>query len=166
MFETLQRLALVAVLSLLMPAVRADEEKVPLDKVPKAVTDAVKAKFPDAKVVGAEKETEDGKTVYEIAIDNKGRKIEVTLTPEGKIVTVEKEITAAELPKVVADALDKKYPKATIKKIEEISKGDKITAYEALIVTSEKKTLEVSFDPDGKFLEEEVKKSEKKEEKK
>src|SRR4051812_785860 len=50
------------------------EEKVPLAKVPKAALDAVKAKFPGAKLTGAEKEKEDGKDVYEIAITHKGRK--------------------------------------------------------------------------------------------
>jgi|SRR5579884_1646238 len=142
-------------------AVCADEEKVPLDKLPKAVADAVKAKFPDAEMVSASKEKEDGKLLFEVAIKNKGQKIDVTVTPEGKIVEIEKEIAARDLPKVVADALDKKYPKATIKKVEEIIKEDKLVKYEALIVTDDKKTLEVSFDPSGKFLEEEVKKSEK-----
>src|SRR5205085_11412445 len=46
---------------------RADEEeKVPLDKLPKAVTEAVKKKFPRAELVSAEKEKQDGKTVYEV----------------------------------------------------------------------------------------------------
>ena len=36
--------------------VRADEEKIELDKVPKPVLDAVKKKFPDAKLTGAAKE--------------------------------------------------------------------------------------------------------------
>jgi uncharacterized membrane protein YkoI len=158
MFRMLTSALLFAALSLLVLAgARADEEKVPLEKLPKAVTDAVKAKFPDAKLVGASTEKEDGKTVYEVAITNKGQKIDVTVTPEGKIVTVEAEIPAKNLPKAVAEALEKKYPGATIKKAEEISKDDKISKYEALIVTADKKTLEVCFDPSGKFLSEEKK---------
>ena len=142
----------------LVAAVRADdEEKVPLDKLPKAVADAVKAKFPDAKLVAAGKEKEDGKVVYEVAITNKDQSIEITVTPDGKIVLIEKVIAEKDLPKAVAEALEKKYPKATIKKLEEIVKDDKIVKYEALIVTADKKNLEVSFDPSGKFLEEEKK---------
>jgi hypothetical protein len=143
---------------------RAEEEKVPLDKLPKAVVDAVKEKFPRAELVSAEKEKEDGKDVYEVAIKDGKHKIEVTVTPEGKVVTVEKEIAAEDLPKAVAEALEARYPKATIRKAEEISKEDRVTAYEVLIVTADKKKLEVSFDPKGKFLEEE-KKDEKKEKK-
>lgn len=147
----------VATLALVVSGVLADEEKVPLDKLPKEVTEAVKKKFPKAELVSAEKEKEDGKTVYEVNIKNEGQTIEVTLTPEGKIVSIEKEITAKDLPKVVADALEAKYPKASIKKAEEIIKEDKLISYEMLIVTADKKKLEVKFDPTGKFLEEEKK---------
>jgi hypothetical protein len=151
-----------AVLLVLSTLVRADdEEKVALDKLPKAVVDAVKGKFPSAKLVGASKEKEDGKVVFEIAIKNGVQNIEVTVAPDGKIVSIEKEITAKDLPKAVAEALEKKYPKATIKKLEEIHKDDKLIKYEALILTSEKKTLEVCFDPSGKFLTEEKKDNEK-----
>jgi uncharacterized membrane protein YkoI len=161
-------LAGVALLALTAACVRADEEeKVPLDKLPRAVVDAVGAKFPKAKLVGAAKEKEDGKTVYEVAIKDGDSNIEVTVTPEGKITTVEKEITLKDLPRAVSDAFEAKYPKAAVKKVEEISKDDKVTAYELLLVTADKKKLEVSFDPKGKLLEEEKKdKEEKKEDKK
>jgi uncharacterized membrane protein YkoI len=145
---------------------RADEgkeEKVPLDKVPKAVIDAVKAKFKDAELVGAEKENENGKVIYEINLKVKGQTIEVSVTPDGKIVSIEKTITIKDLPKAVAEALDSKYPKATIKIVEEVTEGGK-TNYEVLLVTADKKTLEVVFDPTGKVVKEETK--DKKEEKK
>ncbi|MCE9532711.1 MAG: PepSY domain-containing protein [Planctomycetes bacterium] len=134
---------------------QADEEKVPLDKLPAKVKAAVKAKFPDAELLSAEKETEDGKTLYEVDIKNKGQKIEVTVDEDGKIVEIEKEIAAKDLPKVVLDAIEKKYPKATITKAEEITTGEKVK-FEMLITVCDKK-LEVSFDPQGKFLEEEDK---------
>jgi hypothetical protein len=144
---------------------RADEEKVPLDKVPRAVLDAVKKRFPDAEVKGAEKETEDGKTVYEIAIKNKGQNIEVTLTPEGTLTEIEKQIEAKDLPKAVSEALDKKYPKATFKTIEEVIKvkdgKENLEYYEVLLVTAEKKKFEVSVSPEGKIVKEEDKNKEK-----
>lgn len=141
---------------------RSDEEKIALDKLPKAVTDAVKKKFPDAELKSAEIEKENGKDVYEVVIKNKDQTIEVTLSPEGKILAVEKEMAAKDLPKPVTEALESKYPKATIKKVEEVTKDDKVT-YEVLLVTADKKTVEVEFDPKGKVAQEE-KKEEKKEE--
>jgi uncharacterized membrane protein YkoI len=142
-----------------LTAARADEgkeEKVPLDKLPRAVVDAVKAKFPGAELVSAEKEKEDGKDVYEVAIKFKDHNIEVTLTPEGKILSIEKEITLKDLPRAVAAALEARYPRADIKKVEEIDK-DGVISYEVLLVTADKKKLEVTFDPKGKVLEEEKK---------
>jgi len=154
--------SLVASLVVVLLAVtvgRTDEkeEKVPLDKLPKAVVDAVKAKFAGADLVSAEKEKEDGKIVYEVNIKFKGSTIEVTVTPEGIILTAEKTIKAKALPRAVSDALEAMYPKASVKKAEEISKEDKITAYEVLIVTADKKTVEVEFDPAGKVIKEEKK---------
>lgn len=142
---------LVVVLATLA-AVRADEEKIALDKLPKAVLDAVKDKYPDAELVGAEKESEDGKTVYEVKIKNKGQKLEVTFKPDGTLTTVEKEIEVKALPKEVTDALDAKYPKATLEKAEEVTEGDKVT-YEVQLTTADKKSLEVELDPKGKVLE-------------
>jgi hypothetical protein len=143
----------------------ANEEKVPLDKLPKAVVEAVKKRFSDAELVSAEKETEDGKTVYEVAIKNKGQSIEVTLTTDGTIIEIEKQIESKDLPKTVADALAQKYPKATFKMIEEVIKvkdGKETSAYfEVLLVTAEKKKLEVSVTAEGKLTKEEDKSKEK-----
>ena len=146
---------------------RADEQKVALDKVPKVVKKAVKKRFPDAKLKSAEKETENGKTVYEIAITDKDQKIEVTLTPEGQIVGIEKQIAAKDLPQAVTKTLEGKYPKATYKVIEEVFKvkdgEEKLAYYEVLLVTAEKKKLEVSVKSDGKIEKEEDKSKEKSE---
>ena len=50
----------------------ADKVKVPLKDVPKAVLDSIKEKFPRAELTEATKETEDGKTTYEIALKDGG----------------------------------------------------------------------------------------------
>jgi hypothetical protein len=145
----------------LFAGVRADEERIPLDKVPKAVMKAVKKRFPDAELVGAAKETEGGKTSYEVMLKDGGKNIDVILTPQGAITVIEKEIVAADLPKVVKNAIDKKYPDATVKKIEELIKvtngKEKLEFYEFLLQTADKKTIEVKVPPDGKI---ESKKSE------
>jgi uncharacterized membrane protein YkoI len=148
--------SVVAVSSLVLlasVAASAQEEEVPLDKVPKVVLDAVKAKYPNAKLEGASTETENGQKVYEVAITEKGAHIDVTLTPEGKITLVEKEIEAKDLPREVVEALIDKHPGATVKLAEEMSDGaGKVQAYELKIVTAENKVLELKFDPKGKTL--------------
>ncbi len=137
---------------------RDDEVKVPLDQVPKAVIDSVKAKFPTAELKGASKETENGKTSYEVTLSFKKANHDVTVTPEGKITGIEKAIAGADLPKSVTATLKSKYPQATVKAAEQISDADdKITAYEVQLVLADKMRLEVKLDPDGKVLNEEKK---------
>ena len=134
--------------------VGAGEEKVPLDKLPKAVVKAVAAKFPKAKMDRAVKATADGKTTYEVTLKAGKFGIDVTVTSEGKITQVEKELAITDLPKPVADAFGTRYPKANVKRIEELSKEDKIISYEFLIEIAGNKTLEAYFDPQGKLLQE------------
>lgn len=145
---------------------RSDEKKVSLEDLPKVVSDAVKAKFPDAEVTGASKETEDGKTEFEISIKNKDQKIDVTLTTDGTITGLEKEIKADQLPAPVTDTLKDKYPGATYRKIEEIVKvtngTEKLESFEVLLVTAESKKIEVVLSPEGKVTKEEAKGSPKK----
>jgi hypothetical protein len=142
----------------LVPGVRADEQKVPLKDVPKAVLDAVKDKFPGAELTGAGKETEDGKTLFEISLKDKGQKVDVAVTAEGTIEEIEKEIASKDLPTPVASALAAKYPGASIKKAEvivQIKGGKETKSYEVVVVTEAKKTLEVKLSPAGKILEQE-----------
>jgi len=151
----------LGVILILVAVARGGEEKVPPDKAPKAVMEAVKARFKDAEVTGAGKELEEGKPVYEVTIKHQGQHIDVTLTPEGAILSIEKEITAKELPRAVRKALRGKYPKATYKIVEEIikvqKKEEKLAYYELLLVTAEKATLEVQVTAEGKIVNEEKK---------
>ena len=147
----------------LVALVRADEEKVPLDKVPKAILETVKKRFPKAEVKEASKELNDEKkTVYEITLKENGKNIDVTLTPEGKLLVIEKEIDRKDLPKAVAATFEEKYPKATYKIVEEVIKvvdgKETLEYYEALLETADKKMFEVEILPDGKFKSETEKK--------
>jgi hypothetical protein len=159
--RTMTRLAGCVVFALVVLGVRADEEKVPLDKVPKAVIDAVKKRFPKAKLVEAAKETEGGKTEYEVTIKDGDTKIDVTLTPEGKITLIEKTIPAKDLPKAVTKTLNTKYAGAKIEVVEEVIKvtdgKETFDYYEVHLVNADKKKIEVKLDKDGKIKGEEKK---------
>jgi hypothetical protein len=134
----------------------AGEEKVALDKVPKAVLDAFKAKFPGAKITGAAKEKDDqGKDMFELAFTYKDYKYEAELQPDGTFIAIDKQIEFKELPKPVASTLDEKFPKATYKIIEEVTKKNKVEYYEIALVTAANESMEVLVDPSGKLLKEE-----------
>lgn len=147
-----------AAVGFLMPLLRADEEKLPLDKLPKAVKASVDKHFAGAKLKEAAVEKEDGKTVYEVSFTYKDANYDVTFEEDGKIVDVEKEIAVKDLPAAITEALEAKYPKAKIDKAEELAKADlKPVAYELLVTTADKKKVEIKFDTAGKIVKEEKK---------
>jgi hypothetical protein len=138
--------------------VRAQEEAVSHDKIPKAVMDALLAKFPKATVDKCAKEKEGDDVLYDIEFTQEGRKCEADITEKGTYINYEKAIAAKDLPKVVRDAIEKRYPKAALKEIMEETevkgKDEKLVAYEAVLMTADKKDVEVKASPDGKILEE------------
>ena len=152
-------MGIVSVLGLavvMMPA-RADEEKVSVDKLPAAVTKALKRKFPKAEIEKATKEVEDGNTVYEVELEIKDRSIDVSLKADGTILEIEREVPADELPEAVRKKLAASYPKAKIEKAEEVTKGeDGPVRYEVAITT------EVVLTANGKIVQAEEEEDEKK----
>jgi hypothetical protein len=152
----------VAVMVLATAAVFAEEEKVPLDKVPKEVMDAVKAKYPKGELKGAAKEIEEGKTIYEVSLIDGGKKIDASFTADGKIVGTETVIAAKDLPKAVTATLEEKYPRAEYKTVEEVvdykDGKEEPAVYEVLLHTTDNKTFEVVLTADGKIKKMEEKK--------
>ena len=65
------------------------EEEVPVKDLPKAVVAAVKALYPNGTITEAEKDTEDGKVVYEIEVTSAGKEIDIELTADGKVLKIE-----------------------------------------------------------------------------
>jgi uncharacterized membrane protein YkoI len=142
------------------------EKKVTLDKLPKAVRDAIKGRFPDAEVNSIEKETEDGKVVYDIELKEKGRKYEMDIQEDGTVIEIEKEVALKDLPEAVAKALKAKFPGTSIKEVMEVNKvkGKEETPdhYEVTIENADKKTQEVTVSLDGKSIKTEGEAKEKK----
>ena len=137
--------------------ISAQEETVPQDKIPKAVMDALLAKFPKAKIDKCTKAKEGADIVYDIEFQQEGRKCEADIKENGIYINYEKAIQAKELPKVVRNAIEKRYPKSTLKEIMEETevngKDEKLSAYEVVLATADKKEVEVRVSPDGKILE-------------
>src|SRR5579859_7095383 len=115
-------LAALGILAFAAPAPAA-EDPIPVKELPKAVTKAVKAKFPKGKIHGAAKEVVDGKTTYEAMLTVEGRAVDVALAADGTILEIEKEIPADRLPKAVRGRVESRYPHAKIVKAEELIKG-------------------------------------------
>ena len=136
--------------------VHADETAVPLDKLPKAVTEAVKKMFPKAELIKATQDEEDGEIEYEVTVKEAGKLIDITVEANGNIEGLEKEIALKDLPKAVTEALEKKYPKAVHKSSEavyEIEDGkEELEFYEVQLKTADNQEIEVKVKADGKII--------------
>ena len=156
--RTLLRCMAVAAISgmAFVSQVGAEEETVPLENLPKAVTDAVKKMFPKAELIKATKEEEDKEVNYEVTVKVEGKQIDITVEADGKIEELEKEIDLKDLPKAVTEALEKNHPKAVHKSAEavyEIEDGkEELEYYEVQLVTSDKKMIEVKIKANGKII--------------
>jgi uncharacterized membrane protein YkoI len=133
------------------------EADLELDKIPKLVTDALKAKFPNAEIHKWTKEKEGDIVVYDIEFKQQDRKFEADIKEDGTIHNWEKEIAAKDLPEAVMKAVEEKYPKSTLKEIMEITSvkdgKDELEGYEVVLETADKKEVEVTVAPDGGILE-------------
>lgn len=153
--NTLLATGLVSMLLILTAVAYGAEEKVTNTKVPKAVLEAFKTRFPDAKMTGSAKEMDEGKVVYEITSTQNGHNIDATFSPEGSLVAFERGVSMKELPKAVNKTLHAKYPNARYKRIEEMvvvkNKEEKFAYYEAQLLSA-KQALEVQVSSEGKVL--------------
>jgi uncharacterized membrane protein YkoI len=149
--------ALLAGLLLSAPASAQDKKDIPLDKIPKVVMDGLKVKFPQAAIDKCTKEKEGDIIVYDIEFKQNGKKFEADIKEDGTIHNWEKEIALGDLPAAVKKALNKKYPKVTIKQVMEMTevkeKKENLTGYEITLDTTDKKDIEVTIAPDGKIME-------------
>ena len=152
------RILTVTLILSLASAVTAQDEKVPADKLPQKVAATLKAKFPGATITTATKTRENGEMIYDVEMTRGGRKHEMDVREDGSIVNFENEIAIKDLPRAVAAGITARYPKCTFKEameVMEIKNGkDTIVEYEVLIVTADKKDLELTVSPDGKIKEE------------
>jgi hypothetical protein len=147
-------LILVAV-ALTVTASFADDSEpqpLPLNQVPKAVMNAVLAKFPAAKPQSAALGAEDNRPFVDVHILLNNQKIWITCDPKGPIRIIDREITLKNLPAAVTAALNKKYPQAKIRLLNEITAEGPPT-YE-IAVTFQKKPVIGVFAANGEFLEE------------
>jgi len=92
-----------------------DDEK---SKLPKAVAVSIEKAFPKAKVVGVEKQRH-VVLIYEVEMIQGGQEIEAEVFADGEILSVEREISAAALPKAVERALDIEARGAKIRELEQ-----------------------------------------------
>jgi hypothetical protein len=160
---------LLAVLGL-ASGTRARGEEIPPDRVPKAVMNSAKARFPGAEIKVASEETEDGERVFALRMKHHRHDMGVTFKADGTVVLVETAVPAKELPKVVLRAVGRTYPGASFRGADAVKKGPEVKKkadyYELYLMTAANKPALVQVDPNGKVLKPEAKTAVKKRDKK
>ena len=148
--------AATALAGLLVAAARADEQKVELARLPAAVKQAAARAVPGARWTEATRETEEGKTVYQVdGTDARGREVSVEVAPDGRVLSVGVEVELAQVPKVVLAALKARMPRFRPEDAMAVFEGGKVTGYEFSGTGPGGKELEVWVSADGKTVEEE-----------
>lgn len=129
----------------------AQEKKIPRSDLPPAVEKTVAEQSKGAKIRGFSQETENGATQYEAELIVDGHSKDVLIDKMGAIVEVEEQVAIPELPAAVRDGLQAKAGKGKLTKVETIRKHDQLVAYEAQVLTGDKRS-EVQVGPDGNPL--------------
>jgi uncharacterized membrane protein YkoI len=62
------------------------EEELTVDKLPDAVANAITKQYTKGKILHIESSVKDSKTVYEVFIRDKKKKVEVVFSPDGNVV--------------------------------------------------------------------------------
>ena len=148
----LSKVGTASLLAVATLSLQAQEKKITRDQLPPAVEKAVAAEEgKGATVKGFSTEMEKGQKLYEAELTENGHGKDVSMDKDGNIVEVEEEVSLDSLPGEVKDGLTKAAGKGSITKVESLTKGGKLVAYEAVVKNGSNRS-EVQVGPDGKKL--------------
>jgi hypothetical protein len=129
----------------------SQEKKIKRSELPAAVEKTVAEQSKGAVILGFSEGKEKGQITYETSMIVNGHSKEVQMDVDGAVLEIEEQVDLHDVPARVADGLKAKAGKGKIIKIESITKGDKLVAYEAQVMIGGRKS-EVQVGPDGKPL--------------
>lgn len=89
-----KRLAALAASTLLLagaPVLTHADDDIAIDKLPQAVRAAIDKRFPGAELLNAERVKDDGRVEYEVELRHEGKRYEVDVTEDGRIVDIDRD---------------------------------------------------------------------------
>jgi uncharacterized membrane protein YkoI len=145
------------------PLLAAEEkdETVTLSQTPEKVQKTIKAFASETEIKKIEKGDMDGKMAYEFEIEKAGKKSEVTILPNGKLLGTEEEVALSDIPEAARKTINDQAVGGKIVATAKVVEGGK-TVYEAVIEKDGKKA-EITVKPNGKLVSAEGEEKEKKE---
>jgi hypothetical protein len=129
----------------------AQERKITRSELPAAVAETVDRETKGATIKGFATEREHGQTMYEAETVVNGRTRDIEIAQDGRVTEIEEEVDMASLPAKVQQALSAKAAGGRITKVESLTKGGKLVAYEAAMVKNGRRS-EFQVGPTGGAL--------------
>jgi uncharacterized membrane protein YkoI len=129
-------------------AATAAEKKLQMKDLPAAVQKTVQEQTKGAEIKGLSKETEKGKTSYEVETMVNGKHRDFLVDVKGAVTEVEDETTMDSIPAAAKAAIEKKAAGGKIGMVETMTRGG-ATFYEAAYTSKDGKKHEVLVKPDG-----------------
>ncbi|MGI8992552.1 MAG: PepSY-like domain-containing protein [Bryobacteraceae bacterium] len=121
----------------------AAEHKIAKKDVPAAVVSGVARDYPNTPVKTWEQDMRDGAPIYEVGIPKAGAIETLVYSADGKLIETEDDFPVKNLPEPVVAAIHKKYPQATIRSADKVTRGSEIR-YEVGLRGANKKEVVVS----------------------
>ena len=129
------------------------EEKEPILKmsqVPPKVQQTIKTYATEAEIKKITKGDVDGTMAYEFEIEKGGRKSEVSITPDGKVLSTEEEVPLSEVPEAARKVINARAAGGKVVSTEKAFENGK-TSFGAVIEKGGKQS-EISVTADGKIV--------------
>jgi len=136
--------------ALAIPA-SAQEKKIDRSDLPASVVKTMDGETRGSTIKGYSTERENGKKVYEVETVLSGHTRDLQIAEDGTLNEIEEEVSLTSLPDAVQKGLEGKAKGAKITKVESLTKGGRLVAYEAATLRGAKKG-EVQVGPDGAGL--------------
>lgn len=122
-----------------------DSSYINVSALPQSIKDYISNNYPNAAILYAEEDYDDGQTIYEVKLDNG---MELEFDSNGNLLSSDDDnIPIAQLPQAILDYVSNNYPNNTIVEAEfEFENGQKM--YEVELDNE----LELYFDMNGNFI--------------
>jgi hypothetical protein len=134
-----------------MAVAGAQERKITRSELPAAVAATVDREAKGATIKGFATEREHGQTMYEAETVVNGRTRDIEIAQDGRVTEIEEEVDMVSLPAKVQQALSAKAVGGRITKVESLTKGGKLVAYEAAMLKNGRRS-EFQVGPSGGAL--------------
>jgi hypothetical protein len=121
-----------------------EDVEVDADELPAAVLDAFNAAFPDAEISDAAREIDDGLVEYDVNAEVAGHEIDVSLSPDGRILEVAETLDLEDVPEQALAALRQQFGEAAIEDVSAIDEGGTITLEIAFTTAGGQQAIEAT----------------------